>query len=254
MVSRLVPTSMRVRSLRREFDRWSEQDDASLHFYRALIPPNGLVFDVGANVGRRVRVFRKVPARVVAIEPQPRCAAVLQALFGNDRGVTIEPTALGAAPGMAQLLVADVDTISTMDPGFADATKRSGRFAAHTWSERVQVPVITLDSLIARHGAPDFIKIDVEGFELEVLKGLSAAVRSLSVEFVPELWTRTVACVRHLAALGPIEANLALGEKLAFESSTWMDVASLERRLETLAERTDLFGDVYVRRLSPLQP
>lgn len=134
-----------------------------------------------------------------------------------------------------------------MDPSFADATRRSGRFARHRWTSRTSVPVTTLDALIARHGKPDFVKIDVEGFEAEVLKGVSQPLRAVSVEFVPELWERSVACLRHLASLGPVEANLVLGESMRFEFERWMTVEDLSTRLEALAQRVDLFGDVYVR-------
>jgi len=247
LLAAIVPAGARARRLRREFTRWSVHDESGLRLYRSLVPPGGLVFDVGANVGRRVRVFHRIPARVVAIEPQPRCVAVLNRLFGGHPQTTIEPVAVGAASGKADLHLADVDTISTMDPSFAEATRRSGRFAGHRWSSRAVVPVTTLDALIARHGEPDFVKIDVEGFEAEVLKGVSRPLRAVSVEFVPELWERSVACIRYLAALGPVETNLALGESMHFESERWMGVEDLAQRLEALAQRVDLFGDVYIR-------
>lgn len=214
---------------------------------RSFVPADGLVFDVGANVGRKTDLFRAIPARVVAVEPQPRCIAVLRDLFADDPLVAIEPIALGAEPGEADLLIADADTLSSLDPEFGQATRASGRFADHRWSGRVRVPVRRVDELVARHGVPDLLKIDVEGFELEVLRGLSRPLPMVSVEFVPELWQRTVACVERLRELGPVEGNLVLGEATAFECDAWLDPSSLASMLEGLAERVDLFGDVYIR-------
>ena len=45
------------------------------------------------------------------------------------------------------------------------------------------VPVTTLDALIERHGVPSFVKVDAEGFEEEVLQGLSRSIKALSFEF-----------------------------------------------------------------------
>src|SRR6185503_4823172 len=71
--------------------------------YAAFVRPGDLVFDVGAHVGDRVAAFRRLGARVVAVEPQPALVAALRLLFGRDPNVAIEAVALGREPGTVTL-------------------------------------------------------------------------------------------------------------------------------------------------------
>ena len=65
-----------------------------------------------------------------------------------------------------------------------------------------QVELTTLDLLIAEFGIPDYIKIDVEGFEVQVLRGLSMPVGVVSFECnLPIFLSETVECIRHLVSL-----------------------------------------------------
>src|SRR4051812_46774356 len=71
--------------------------------YGAFVRPGDLVFDIGAHVGDRVGAFRRLGARVVAVEPQPALVTALRLLRGRDPAVTIEPVAVGRSEGAAVL-------------------------------------------------------------------------------------------------------------------------------------------------------
>ncbi|MFD0532872.1 FkbM family methyltransferase [Actinomadura luteofluorescens] len=129
-------------------------------------------------MGGRVRVWRGLGARVVAVEPQPDCLRVLRLFFGRDRGVALVPGAAGAEPGRARLALSTATpTVSSMSPGWIKAVTTDRGFARVRWDRSVGVEVTTLDELIAVHGVPAFCKIDVEGFEADVLAGLSRPLR-----------------------------------------------------------------------------
>lgn len=216
-------------------------------FYGQFLGPGDLAFDVGAHVGDRVRTWRQLGARVVAVEPQPVMAQVLERLYGRDEGVTLEPSALGATPGRATLHVStSTPTLTTLSREWMDEVQADERFRDARWDETVEVPVTTLDALIARHGVPRFCKVDVEGFELEVLKGLSRPVEALSFEYIPVAKASAQACVRHLAALGPYRFRSSRVETMRWSEEHWLTAEEMVAKLEALAlhERS---GDVYAR-------
>lgn len=217
----------------------------AFRFYKTFIRPGDLVFDIGANVGDRTRAFLRAGARVVAIEPQPACVDRLFRLRKvNHRGarLTIVQTAVGSRPHFAKMSLASASTISSMNPEWVASVQESGRFADQEWGETIDVPVVTLDGLVGEFGRPAFCKIDVEGYEAEVIAGLSTPLRMLSFEHTPE-YPSTEACIHHLTGIGMGSFNYSDGETLRFALPEWVDDPT-----PLLAELPPLsFGDIYAR-------
>jgi FkbM family methyltransferase len=224
------------------------QRQSQTRFYGRLVSPGDLVFDVGANVGDRTAVLASLGARVVAVEPQEDCVRKLSRRFREKQRVTVVPMGLGAQEGFQDLYVSSIHPLSTMTPAFVEATRRSGRFASVEWRERLSVPVTTLDQLIDRYGRPVFCKIDVEGYEAEVLRGLTAPLPLLSIEFICERLGATNEAVSYVESLGPSEFNYSLGESMEFAADEWITgPALLDALIEACHGDTLVWGDVYAR-------
>ena len=216
--------------------------------YGQFVKPGDLVFDAGAHVGDRVAAFRRLKARVVAIEPQPALVRTLKLLYGLDRDVAIEPAALGAAAGTVELKVnIDNPTVSTASADFVAAARDAVGWHDQAWTGRVTVPMTTLDALIARHGVPAFIKIDVEGFEAEALAGLTRPVAALSFEFTTIQRGVAQAALDCCIALGFTGFDAALGESQTLVHGTWRSADAMRRWLAGLPDDANS-GDIYAVR------
>jgi FkbM family methyltransferase len=217
-------------------------------FYSQFVAPGGLCFDIGAHAGNRVRCWRQLGARVIAIEPQPDFVRLLEWLFGRDSHVTIVPLAVGRSAGSAELLVSErTPTVTTLSRAWVEKVQRDPGFAAVKWTRGPEIEVVTLDMLIARHGTPEFIKIDVEGYEAEVLAGLTTPIRALSFEYLPAARGVAFECVDRLEGLGRYRFNWSLGESHRLVSEQWLDAAALRAHLGALSDRS-VSGDIYAVR------
>jgi FkbM family methyltransferase len=213
--------------------------------YAQFIAPGDLVFDVGAHVGDRIASFRRLRARVVAVEPQPAPYRTLKILFGRDRDVALVRSAVGRTIGTAEMkLNLGNPTISTLSKEFIAASRDAAGWEGEAWQEAIQVPVTTLDALIETHGRPAFIKLDVEGFEAEALTGLSAPVPALSFEFTTIQRPVAFACLERCSALGYRAFNAALGESQTL--GEWRDAQAMADWLAGLPHAANS-GDIYAR-------
>jgi FkbM family methyltransferase len=208
--------------------------------------------DVGANMGERTELFLALGAAVVAVEPQAECAEHLRRRWKDESRFTLFEGGCAEKVGERELFISDTHTLSTMSPTWIENVQGSGRFGGHRWDEKRVVATTTLDELIVEHGAPTFVKIDVEGFEHEVLSGLTRPVSCASIEWAQESLRDTARCVERFSELGMSEFNVTLGETMSWELPTWVGareiVSALSRARGELA-----WGDLYARRpeLSP---
>lgn len=213
--------------------------------YAQFIVPGDLVFDVGAHVGDRIASFRRLGARVVAVEPQPALYRTLKLLFARDRKVALVRSAIGRTIGTAGMeLNLRNPTLSTLSGDFIAASQDAAGWEGEVWQASIQVPVTTLDALIETYGRPAFIKLDVEGFEAEALAGLSAPVPALSFEFTTIQRRVAFACIERGAALGYREFNAALGESHTL--GKWRSAQVMADWLAALPHAANS-GDIYGR-------
>jgi FkbM family methyltransferase len=215
-------------------------------FYSALLPKGALVFDIGANVGTMTNVFVAACARVVAIDANPDCVRHVE-LTTSRSEVEIVHAAVGAENGHAVLKVSDrKDKMSSLSDEWREAVSKENHQYVGMWNREVSVPMITLDTLIERFGLPFYIKIDVEGYEDQVIDGLSQCPQLLSFEFntvfLAPARRALESCVFDKATF-----NYTLVDPVKFELDVWVTRDDLESRILDAKFGPGL-GDIFVRK------
>ncbi|QDV43152.1 hypothetical protein Enr13x_30060 [Stieleria neptunia] len=229
----------------KQLKSWDAEDEQRKAFYSNFVQPGSIVFDVGANLGNRAKVFLALGAKTIGVEPQPYCQEVLRQGLANKDGFHLESCALGTEPGEAEMFVSSAHTISSMSKEWIQDVKESGRFAEHNWDQTIRVPVKTMDDMIDQYGTPAFVKVDVEGFELAVVSGLSKPVGAISLEFVPEHLENTLQCVDRLAAIAPTKFRYSLWDNMEWGMEDWVGADQIKHILTQLDN--DKWGDLFAR-------
>jgi hypothetical protein len=159
--------------------------------------------------------------------------------------VTLVSQLVGAEAGKAELRLNTANpTVATASTAFIAAAAGAPGWEGQEWDRAETMPVTTLDALIATHGMPHFIKLDIEGYEAEALRGLSRPPRALSFEFTTIQRDVASECLGLLAALGYRYFQASLGESLRFALPAPCDAAAMQAWIAALPASANS-GDVY---------
>lgn len=215
-----------------------------LNIYSKFVKKGDTCFDIGANLGMITNLLLELGTKVVCVEPQRNCLDILRKKFKDSKDVFIVDKAMSDHEGEAEIAICeDAPTISTM----SDKWRKTGRFSKnYEWSKIQKVEITTLDKLIEEYGMPSFCKVDVEGFEMSVLKGLTKPIPVISFEFTKEFLEDAKVCINHLSSIGQAKFNCTYceSEKLVFPD--WVSSGELIEKLEK-NERISMAGDIYAK-------
>ena len=208
-----------------------------------LMPSQGkkIIFDIGANIGDKAEIFRRVADQVVCVEPDTRNVDILNIRFRHRSNVTVLSRAVDSQSGIKEFFVNDVDSAyNTLSEKWRDVLQHDNRFDADIhFQEQYLVETTTLDHLIEQFGMPVFIKLDIEGYEINALRGLTQPVPYVSFEAnLPEFRTETIQCLERLAELSPeVYFAFSVQEGLQGELSDRYDLDSMRSVVRTTSVR-----------------
>lgn len=216
-------------------------------FYSSFINSGDVCFDVGANMGNRIDPFLRIGARIIAVEPQKICNTFLSAKYGKR--ITVIKKGLGESETVKDFHLSDESILSSFSAEWIEGVQQSKRFGDNKWRKTIPVEITTADKLISQFGLPSYIKIDVEGYELEVLKGLNHPIATISYEYtVPEQSERAIMCIKQIELNNKnIECNYSIGESMEWALNSWLDPSAMTKHINSKQFTDTNFGDVYVR-------
>ena len=222
-----------------------------LKFYSQFINKRELCFDVGANIGSRTEIFVMLGAKVVSVEPQTQCIQKLNRKFKKYGDfVIIVPKAVSDSIGISKIALSSFDGYTSMSKKWISRVEQSRRFRKSvTWTEWQDIETTTLDELILEFGVPHYIKVDVEGFETNVFRGLHFAISYLSFEFTwPEAIEETYSVIDLVDALGKYEYNYIVENSMTWQLKEWISGEKLKDYFPShLTRDLMLAGEVYAR-------
>lgn len=222
--------------------------------YAPFVRAGDLVFDIGGHVGNRTSAFLQLGCRVVVVEPQPDCVRLLRRRFARDPHVTLIESAVSDTVGTVTLAISErTPTVSTISRDWRAARMAEAGFASVEWNRTIDVTATTLDRLIQEYGEPSFIKIDVEGAEPDVIRGLNRAVAALSFEYLLTDLDRTRHALDHLQTLDDYRFNWSVGESGVMAVLEWVRAEPLLAAIASAGGPCQS-GDVYARRWTRRTP
>jgi len=174
----------------------------------------------------------------------------LQYWYGNRQDIILLQEAAGANPGEVTMFVSTRNpTVTSLSQSWIDKVRQEDSFARVKWDQQMEVKVTTLDQLIQDYGVPAICKIDVEGYELRVLQGLSYPIPTISFEYIPAAISLAQDCVLQLSEIGNYRYNWSSGESYQMKLSTWLSanemIAEMSHKLRSVRS-----GDIYARLFS----
>lgn len=183
-----------------------------------------LLFDIGANRGDAVHAGLELGYRVVAVEAAPKIFSILEETFGSHPHVRALKLAVSDADFQKVTFYECIeDGLSTLNIDWltADTMPYKGK---QFWP--VEATTITLDSMVKIYGEPDLIKIDVEGAEWNVFRGMSRKYGRITFEWTINTLEEHKKQLEYLAGLGYTKIGPQFIEHHLQEPEEWFDLAS----------------------------
>ena len=205
-----------------------------------------LIFDIGANVGKFTDkcLIDFDTAKIITIEPNDRLYVFLKQKYENKNVVVLSDLVSTNNNEEIDFYISNADTISTASQQWINNSRFSD---SYIWYEQVKKKTINLDKLIQEYGSPDLIKIDVEGYELEVILGLTTKQNKICFEWAEEEYEKINQTCEYLKKLGYSEFGVVFEDEYLKEPEVFSSWEDSELHKDINIERKEKWGMIWVR-------
>lgn len=206
-----------------------------------------LVFDIGANLGETTDIFIKIADKVIAFEPNPKLSDQLKYRFYGDN-VIIDTRGISDSVGTKKFNLSNAHTVSTLSSDWINNSRFSN---VVDWDVVLDIQTTTLDYIIDEYGVPDYIKIDVEGHEYEVLTAFTKILDNtiISFEWAEEQKYKIIDTVNYLFDLGYSKFFFTEKDEIMINNQiNWNYYNKFEFFSSLNEERKEKWGMIYIKK------
>ena len=200
-------------------------------FYSKIINENHLCFDIGANIGKKSKLFLSTGAKVIAFEPQQECVKNLSILKTKYKKFSFHVVAIDSCEGNKLLNTSNYSEIATFSDDFKNIYKNKNVI----WLDQKMVPTVSLNRIIELYGLPYFCKIDVEGYEFEILSSLNFNIPLIEFEVVAGFKKKAIDTINFLDNKNT-SYNYTLNEQPYFQFKNWTNLKDIINVIKQLPD------------------
>ena len=206
-----------------------------------------LIFDIGGNRGKMTHVFSEKSVKVIVFEPNPKLVNLLNNNFQTP-DIIVDNRAISNTKGFKTFNISNADTISTFSSQWIEKSRFTGKYK---WDKTIEVETLTLSDAINEYGIPDYIKIDTEGHEYDILINFHQLLPNtiFSFEWAEEQKDKIEKRLSHMYSLGYTKYSHTYGDKVLFdEEISWVEYQNLKILDDLDEDRMEKWGMIYFKK------
>lgn len=203
------------------------------------------IYDIGSNIGKFADAsFNLYPqAHVVMVEANQQLADYLSFKYSDKNATIINKAVSSISDVEIDFYISNANTISTASTEWITNSRFTNKY---TWNNVVKKTTISIDKLLEEYPNPEIIKIDVEGYEFEVIKGLTKKQKKICFEWAEEQETNIRNTCDYLEKLGYEKFGFIHGDEYLVEPTSWTNKETCLKEMSMIPERKEKWGMLWV--------